>query len=132
MGRWNIRYIRMALEVFVDADDSVQLLSSKPAAKGVRESKNLITTVNIDEKEWEGSDEEQSEKEADAQGPKGDARKSAKKRGKKEIKQKQQAASKPASKNSFEALGTTDEGHDGAEDEEGDGKQKRLIENFCS
>lgn len=60
-----------------------------------------------------------------------DTGKSEKKRRKQDERQSKWAASRPkTSRNTFEALGTADQGEDIADDDEGDGKQRSIIENF--
>ena len=106
----------------------MQLLSSKSATLANQYSRVICGTEGTDEQEWEGFDEEESEKHVEARRSDGtdlvgkDNRKSKKKRRKQEEKQKKRAASQPnVSKNAFEALGTANEGEDIADDE-GDGK----------
>lgn len=120
-------------------DHSRQLLSNNFASRRSKEPKTPDTTVGIDEKEWEGFDEEESETHVDPRRSMGkvprekDTSRVEKKRRKQDEKQKKEATSQPkASKNTFEALGTADEGRDIADNEEGDGKRKRMIESlFC-
>ncbi len=102
----------------------MQLLSNKSATGSTKESKKLDEYIGTDEKEWEGFGEGESEKHVDALRSKGkipvgkDTRKSEKKLQKQDEKQKKRAASQPkASTNTFEALGTADEGEDVADDE---------------
>ncbi|CAD6563564.1 MAG: ATP-dependent RNA helicase [Alectoria sarmentosa] len=101
-----------------------KLLSSKSATLANQYSRVICGTEGTDEQEWEGFDEEESEKHVEARRSDGtdlvgkDNRKSKKKRRKQEEKQKKRAASQPnVSKNAFEALGTANEGEDIADDE---------------
>ena len=120
-------------------DRSLQLLSNQTAARRVKEPKALAHNVGIEEQEWEGFGEEQSEKHVDPSISKGkspvgnDSRKSEKRRREQNEKKKERAASAPKrSKNTFEVLGTADEGEDIADSEEYDSKQNRMTEEyFC-
>ena len=88
---------------------------------------------------WEGLSEEESEKQRLARKLKGKAAlkkitsKSEEKGRKQEGKQKKRAAFQPEiSKNTFEALGTAEDGENIADHEESDSKQERMIDKyFC-
>ena len=117
-------------------DRSSQLLSNHPLAKRIKETKAIAHNVGIEEQEWEGFDEEQSEKPMGPSISKGkspvgnDSRKSEKRRREQDETKREQTASAPkSSMNTFEVLGKGDEGADG---EECDSKQNRMTENyFC-
>ena len=118
-------------------DHPVQPLSNKSTQRRVEESNTSDSDVIADEGGWEGFDEEETEKQVDAPELTGkpllgkDSRMSEKKRRKQEENQKKRVASQPKiSKNTFEALGSADEGGNIADNEEVDGKQKQMTENF--
>lgn len=112
------------------ADHPIQLVSNERTHSRIESPITSHDVVGIAEDDWEGFGEEEPEKPVDARRLKGKAplekhtRKSEKKRRKQEERRKKRTASQPdMSKNTFEALGTTDEGEHIADDEEGDGKQ---------
>lgn len=117
----------------------MQLLSTKPANRIIKESKAPDDTAGTDEREWEGFGEEKSDTHVDASRTTAkvpvekDSRNSEKKRRKQDSNQKKQETSQPKiSNNTFEALGTVDEGDDSADEKESDGKQEGRIESlFC-
>ena len=120
-------------------DQLSQLLSNQPAARRIKEPEALAHIGNIEEQEWEGFDEEQSQKHSGPSISKGtfsegnDSRKSEKKRNEQDEKKKERAASATKrSKNTFEVLGTADEGEDIVDREECDSKQNLMIQDyFC-
>ena len=115
----------------------MQVLSKKSPTSKIKEPKTPDLTERSGEKEWEGFGEEESGKQIDTPRSKGkdlvgkDTRKSEKKRGKQDEEKKSRAASQPtSSENTFKALGTADESNDRADDDEGDGKQRWMVERF--
>lgn len=118
----------------------MQPLSKKSTHIRVEEFKTSDGDGRADEDGWEGFSEDETEQQVDAprltgKAPQGkESRTTEKKRRKQEEKQKKRVASQPEiSKNTFEALGSADEGGNIADNEEVDGKQKQTTENFfCS
>lgn len=114
----------------------MQLLSNKSATRGNKEPKNLNNTAGTDEKEWAGFGEKESESYAHAPRPTGkgavgtDTKSEKGSREQIEKSKKRAVSQAKISKNTFEALKKPDEGEDIANGEEGDGKQKRMIEDF--
>ena len=117
----------------------MQLLSSNPADRKLKEFQAVDDTAGTDEREWEGFGEKEEEEDEDASRTKGrvpvekDSRNSEKNRRKQDSNQmKQEASQQKRSSNTFEALGTGDEGGDSADEKESDGKQEERIEMlFC-
>ena len=118
-------------------DRSSQLLSNQPVARRIKEPEASAHSIETEEQEWEGFGEEQSEKHMDPSKGKSlvgkDSRKSEKRRCEQDEKKKERAASAPKrSKNTFEVLGTADEGEDITDNEGCDSKQHRMTEEyFC-
>ena len=120
-------------------DRSSQLLSNQSVARRIKEPEALANDIGIEDQEWEGFGEEQSEKHVGPSIFKGkslvenDSRKSEKRRREQDKKKKERAASTPKrSKNTFEVLGTADEGEETADREQCDSKQNRMTEDyFC-
>ena len=115
----------------------MQLLSSKSPARKIKKSKSPDHTAETEEKDWEGFGEEESEAHKDVSRSKDkvpmgkNTQNSEKKRRRQDEKQKKQRASQPKrSANTFEALGTADEGGDSVDDKEGDGKQEGRVKSF--
>ena len=139
LGKVEYKVCNFTALVLRYTDRSMQLLPSKPANRIVKESKAPDDTAGTDEREWEGFGEEGEEEDEDASRTKGmvpvekDSRNSEKKRRKQDSNQKKQEASQQKrSSNTFEALGTGDEGGDSADEKESDGKQEERIEMlFC-
>ena len=118
-------------------DRSSQLLSNQPLAKRINEAKASARNVETEEQEWEGFGEEQFEKHMGPSISKGkstvgnDSRKSEKRRREQDERKKERAASAPKrSKNTFEVLGTADEGEDITDSEGCDSKQHRMTEEY--
>ena len=115
-------------------DYSMQLLSDKSAVRSTRGPIQLDDARIIDEKELEGFGEEESTEQKNVPRSAGkaladkDSRMAEKKRGKHEEKQVKRAGSQSASHNTFEALGTVDEGKARTNGDEGDGKQRGKFE----
>lgn len=118
----------------------MQLLSNKSAPRVIEEPSTSEHVARKSESQWEGFGEENSEDQFDASRLKGtvplekDTCKPKTKPRKQEKKQKKRSTSRPEiTGNTFGVLDRADEDEDIVDDEESDGKQKRMIERIsCS